>query len=128
MPLWLLIKSINGQEYKSCFASEGSLAETIGISRPTARRRLSLLRDQPGLLLELSRPRRGTKRIPTSVRFALEPAQADYWAGIIIAYRIPDIAEQSGLDSGWVAHSISAVNNQARAAKSLAGILASEIG
>ena len=82
----------------------------------------------PGLLLELARPRRGKKRIPTSVRYALEPAQYDYWAGVIIAYRIPAIAEQSGLDAGWVARSIRAVKKQARAAKLLAEIIALEIG
>jgi len=70
----------------------------------------------------------GRKRIPTSVRFALDPAQWDYWAGVIIGCRIPEVAKLSGLDSEWVEHSIKAVKRHARAGKKLARLIGLEIG
>ena len=59
MFLWATIRSINGNPYHPCFASETTLGKTIGRSRETIRGRLADLRSVPGLLFEVKRVNAG---------------------------------------------------------------------
>ncbi len=102
MFLWTTICSINGTPYRPCFASEATLAETICRSRETVRSRLADLRSVPGLLFEVTRPRGPEMRLPTVFRWATDPFAHDVWYLLISRTRLPEIAEQYGLDGDWL--------------------------
>ncbi len=102
MFLWATIWSINGTPYRPCFASETTLAKTIGRSRETVRSRMAGLRSVPGLLFEVKRPRGSAMRIPTVFRWATDPFAHDVWYLLISRKRLPEIAEQYGLGGDWL--------------------------
>ena len=101
MPLWTLIRSINGDRQRPCLASETTLADSLGTSRHSVRRRLESLRCVRGLLLEIRRPRDG-QRIPPLIRWATDPLALQVWWTLIHKVRINELAEQYGLGSEWM--------------------------
>ena len=101
MLLWQIIASSNGSRCTSCFASEEQLASLICRSRGALRRRLDSLRQVPGLLLEVKRPRR-IIRVPTVFRWATDPFAVGHWYYCITHHRLPALAEEFGLDGDWL--------------------------
>ena len=98
MPLWLAIRSVNGQEMQPCIASEASLAALLGSrTRGVARRRLDMLRSVPGLLLEIERGRSSGARMRPTARWATDPARSSYWFQVIAKNRLPAMAKKDGL-------------------------------
>ncbi len=83
MFLWAMIRSINGNPYHPCFASETTLGKTIYRSRETIRGRLADLRSVHGLLFEVTRPRGPEMRIPTVFRWATDPFARGVWEHLI---------------------------------------------
>ena len=110
MPIWGLLRSINGLGCRPCEASESTLGETLAISRSTVRHRLEALRGigNGALLLELKRPRRYGVRIPTIYRWAVNPFEIKRFVKIVCRSHLPRIAEERGLGRDW----LSEANNQ----------------
>ena len=99
--LWQIIHTINGRRHNACYASETELGHLLCRSRGAARRRLDGLRAVPGLLLEVKRPPITRSRLPTVFRWATDPFAVD-WYYTISNYRLPELAEQFGLDGDWL--------------------------
>jgi hypothetical protein len=104
MPIWSLIRSINGLGCRPCEASESTLGETLAISRSTVRHRLEALRGigNGALLLELRRPRRFGVRIPPIYRWAVNPFEIKRFVKIVCRSHLPRIAEERGLSGDWL--------------------------
>lgn len=101
LPLWMAIYSVNLGRADPCYCQEETLATTVGITRRTCRRRLSALRQVPGLLLEIPRGRdRKTGRFLSTVRWATDPL--NIWVqSPWIRKRLEEVAELLGLDTAW---------------------------
>lgn len=129
MPLWLAIRSINGQEMQPCIASEASLAALIGSrTRGVARRRLDMLRSVPGLLLEIERGRSSGARMRPIARWATDPARSSYWFQVIVRNRLPAMATSAGLGAKWYEDAEKQVRAHARLANGLQERLVAELG
>lgn len=118
MPLWTTIRAVNGTPYRPCFASDTTLAETIYCSRGTLRARMKDLRSVPGLLLEVQRPRDGI-RIPTIHRWATDPFAVQVWWKLIAGVRLPEMAEEYGLDGDWLLEATKHLSRHAALAQDL---------
>ena len=104
MPVWCLLHSMNGVGFRPSEASEGTLADTLGVSRSTLRHRLEALRGigNGALLLELRRPRRSGVRIPPIYRWAVNPFEIKRFVKIVCRSHLPRIAEERGLSGDWL--------------------------
>ena len=104
MPLWCLLRSMNGLGFKPSEASEDTLAKTLDVSRSTVRRRLKELRGvgNGALLLELRRPRRSGVRIPSIYRWAVNPFEIKRFVKVVCGSHLPRIAEEHGLGTDWL--------------------------
>jgi len=104
MPVWCLLRSMNGLGFRPSAASEETLAETLGVSRSTMRRRLKELRGvgSGALLLELRRPRRSGVRIPPIYRWAVNPFEIKRFVKVVCGSHLPRIAEEHGLGTDWL--------------------------
>lgn len=102
MPVWILIRSINGTPNAPCFASDATLARTLLCSRGTIRNRMAGLRSVPGLLLEVRRPRLRGSRLPTVLRWATDPFAKDSWYRQLAFAQLPRIASHFGLSGEWL--------------------------
>jgi hypothetical protein len=104
MPVWCLLRSMNDWGFRPSEASEGTLAETLGVSRSTVRRRLKELRGvgNGALLLELRRPRHSGVRIPPIYRWAVNPFEIKKFVKVVCASHLPRIAEEHGLGRDWL--------------------------
>jgi len=104
MSLWCLLHSMNGVGFRPSEASEGTLAETLGVSRSTLRYRLEALRrvGNGALLLELRRPRRSEVRIPRIYRWAVNPFEIKGLVKVVCRSHLPRIAEEHGLNRKWL--------------------------
>ena len=104
MPLWCLLRSMNGLGFKPSEASEDTLAKTLDVSRSTVRRRLKELRGvgNGALLLELRRPRPSGVRIPPIYRWAVNPFEIKRFVWVVSDTHLPDIAEQHRLGRDWL--------------------------
>ena len=100
MSLWCLLHSMNGVGFRPSEASEGTLADTLGMSRSTLRHRLEALRriGNGALLLELRRPRRFGVRIPPIYRWAVNPFEIKRFVKIVCRSHLPRIAEERGYE------------------------------
>ena len=104
MPLWCLLRSMNGMGFRPSEASEDTLAATLSLSRSTLRRRLGALR-RPGngaLLLELRRPRRSGMRLAPIYRWAVNPFEIKALVRVVCHSHLPRIAEDHGLGGDWL--------------------------
>ena len=101
MLLWQIIASINGSRCTACYASEEALADLLPRSRGALRNRLDRLRQVPGLLLEVKRPRT-VVRAPIVFRWATDPFAVGHWYPCITLYRLPELAEEYGLSGDWL--------------------------
>jgi hypothetical protein len=110
MPLWCLLHSMNGLGFRPSEASEGTLADTLGVSRSTVRCRLRELKrvGNGALLLEIRRPRRSAVRIPPIYRWAVNPFEIKRFAKVVCDSHLHRIAEEHGLGKDWLWE----VNNQ----------------
>ena len=104
MPLWCLLHSMNGLGFRPSEASEGTLADTLGVSRSTLRHRLEALRQigNGALLLELRRPRRSGVHFPTIYRWAVNPFEIKRFVKVVSDSHLPRIAEEHGLGTDWL--------------------------
>ena len=128
MSLWLAIFSVNGKEMRACIASEGTLGQTIAVTRNTVRRKLGRLRKVPGLLFELDRGKdRKTGRIRPFARWATDPTSIDTFKSILAGWRIRSIAKEAGLGSGWYATAMGALERHCEAAVELGRRMRSEL-
>ena len=104
MPAWCLLHSMNGVGFRPSEASEGTLADTLGVSRSTLRYRLKALRriGNGALLLELRRPRRSGVRIPPIYRWAVNPFAINRFVKVVCRSHLPRIAEEHRLGTNWL--------------------------
>ena len=104
MPLWCLLHSMNGLGFRPSEASEGTLADTLGVSRSTVRCRLRELKrvGNGALLLEIRRPRRSAVRIPPIYRWAVNPFEIKRFAKVVCDSHLHRIAEEHGLGKDWL--------------------------
>ena len=126
MPVWCLLRSMNDWGFRPSEASEGTLAETLGVSRSTLRRRLEALRQigNGALLLELRRPRRSGVRFPTIYRWAVNPFEIKRFVKVVCNSHLYRIAEEHGLGRDWLWEA----NNQVGAHFPKARIFAEMLG
>ena len=118
--LWLTIYSINIPAEVPCYCEEATLGSTLGVDRSTVRRRLQLLRQVPGLLLELDRGRNSeTGHFHSVLRWATDPLLIWHTAPRIES-RLPLIAAQHALDGDWLEQSYMSLSKHVRNAKGLA--------
>ena len=104
IPVWCLLHSMNGVGFRPSEASEGTLADTLGVSRSTVRRLLKQLRKtgNGALLLELRRPRCSGVRIPPIYRWAVNPFEIKRFVKVVCDSHLPRIAEERGLSQKWL--------------------------
>jgi len=104
MPLWCLLRSMNGLGFRPSEASEDTLAATLGLSRSTLRRRLVTLRGvgNGALLLELRRPRCSGMRLAPIYRLAVNPFEIKRLVKVVCRSHLPRIAEEHGLHHTWL--------------------------
>lgn len=129
MPMWYVIRSVNGHEMVPCLLEEASLSQMLGFaSRTSARTRLAALRRVPGLLLEIDRGYSAAPRQRPKARWATDPFRADYWFRVIDQYRLPKVAEHDGHGSTWLEDAREQLRSHARASNSLRECLVDELG
>jgi hypothetical protein len=118
--LWLTIYSVNIPAEVPCYCEEATLGATLGVDRSTVSRRLRLLRQVPGLLLELNRGRSNeTGRFHSALRWATDPLLIWHTAPKI-EIQLPLIASQHALDGDWLEQSYGSLQKHVRNAKRLA--------
>ena len=129
MPIWGLLRSINGLGFRPCEASESTLGETLAISRSTVRHRLEALRGigNGALLLELRRPRRFGVRIPPIYRWAVNPFEIKRFVKIVCRSHLPRIAEERGLGRDWLWEANNQVGKHFPKARIFAEMLSDEL-
>ena len=126
--LWMVIRSSNGGRLRPCTMSRGSLGATLDVSVPTVTRALQELR-MIGLLLELPFPvdRHSGKHVPPA-RFAVDPMR---WWGARerdqIDVRVPELAEERGLDSRWVRRAFRRINSHGLMVASIARSISRDV-
>lgn len=125
LPLWLCIRSSNGKRLRPCTASRATLAATVGASPRSITDRCAELRDA-GLLLELWRPEDPKAGSRPPARFAVDPKL--WWRERErIEARVPELAEESGLGTGWVAGALETIERQDAKVRTLARAICAEI-
>ena len=125
LPLWLCIRSSNGKRLRPCTASRATLAATVGASPRSITDRCAELRDA-GLLLELHRPKDPHAGSRPPARFALDPKL--WWRERErIEARVPELAEESGLGSRWVAGALRGIERQDAKVRTVARAICAEI-
>ena len=129
MPIWGLLRSINGLGFRPCEASESTLGETLAISRSTVRHRLEALRriGNGALLLELRRPRRSGVRIPPIYRWAVNPFEIKRFVKVVCRSHLPRIAEERGLGRDWLWEANNQVGKHFPKARIFAEMLSDEL-
>ena len=129
MSLWCLLHSMNGVGFRPSEASEGTLADTLGVSRSTLRHRLEALRGigNGALLLELRRPRRSGVRIPPIYRWAVNPFEIKRFVKVVCRSHLPRIAEERGLSGDWLWKANNQVGKHFAKARIFAEMLSDEL-
>ena len=129
MPVWCLLYSMNGVGFRPSEASEGTLADTLGVSRSTLRHRLEALRQigNGALLLELRRPRRSGVRIPPIYRWAVNPFAIKRFVKVVCRSHLPRIAEEHGLGRNWLWEANNQVGKHFPKARIFAEMLGDEL-
>jgi len=129
MSLWCLLHSMNGVGFRPSEASEGTLADTLGMSRSTLRHRLEALRriGNGALLLELRRPRRSGVRSPPIYRWAVNPFEIKRFVKIVCRSHLPRIAEERGLGRDWLWEANNQVGKHFPKARIFAEMLSDEL-
>ena len=118
--VWQTIYSVNLSRADPCFCDEDTLAATVVMARRTLRRRLLLLRQTPGLMLEIPRGREPrTARFRSPVRWATDPLMI-WRVSPLIQERLEAFADEFHLGDAWLESAFRKEWAHKRAAENLA--------